>query len=437
MNTIDTYLENGHYFSKENHLEKFQFTLLNLLTHTIVFFTSLYYLVTLFDILAIVPLFQQFLLAHILITSFSIWLLRKDKKYYMLVSNITIISSTILFYIAFIIMVDDEFRMVWFLLDIFVAFMLMGRKYGITLVIVILLSIIFSFFFFNVTFSQLAIYHFFNSVIVFTIFSFFFFKKIEKDSHEFNRLYKKLSNKISQEVQEKEAQKKMLLQQYRLANMGEMIDSIAHQWRQPLMNINAILMTMERGLETKKEPKVYLEQKMNEVITLTTHMSQTIEDFRALLRSDKERTYFDIGKAINQALELFEESLREIKVNVTKSDDLKFYGYHHEFIQVIIILLHNAMDIFNNRKIKTKCIDIEVRLDKEELYLSIKDNAGGIEESHMPNIFDPYFTTKKSTGGTGLGLYIAKIIIEQNMQGTLSAKNTKTGASFDIVLPSI
>jgi len=437
MNTMDVYLKNGHFFPKENHLEKFRFTLLNLLTHTIVIFTSLYYLLTLFDLLPIVPIFQQSLLIHILITSFSIWLLKKDKKYYLFVSNVTIISSTILFYISFIIMVDDEFRMVWFLLDIFVAFMLMGRRYGMALVIVIFLSVIYSFLYLKVSFSELAIYHFFNSVIVFTIFSFFFFRKIEKDSHEFNRLYRKLSDTISHEIEENEAQKKILLQQSRLANMGEMIDSIAHQWRQPLMHINAILMNMERGLQTKENPKEYLEHKMDEVIALTGHMSQTIEDFRSLLRTDKEKTNFDIDKSIQQALELLEGSLKDITVQIKGDKKLSFFGFHHEFIQVIIILLSNAIDILKIRNIKLKRITIAPSTLNDNLILYIEDSAGGIEKDHMDIIFDPYFTTKDNIGGTGLGLYIAKIIIEQNMSGTLSAKNTKNGARFTINIPNI
>jgi len=437
MNNMDVYLKNGHFFPKENHLEKFRFTLLNLLAHTIVIFTSLYYLLTLFDLLPIVPIFQQSLLIHILITSFSIWLLKKDKKYYMLVSNVTIISSTILFYISFIIMVDDEFRMVWFLLDIFVAFMLRGRKYGMALVLVIFLSVIYSFLYLNVSFSELAIYHFFNSVIVFTIFSFFFFRKIEKDSHEFNRLYRKLSDTISHEIEENEAQKKILLQQSRLANMGEMIDSIAHQWRQPLMHINAILMNMERGLQIKENPKEYLEHKMDEVIALTGHMSQTIEDFRSLLRTDKEKTNFDIDKSIQQALELLEGSLKDITVQIKGDKKLSFFGFHHEFIQVIIILLSNAIEILKIRNIKLKHITIATSTLNDNLTLYIKDNAGGIEKDHMDIIFDPYFTTKDNIGGTGLGLYIAKIIIEQNMNGTLSAKNTKNGAKFTINIPHI
>ena len=437
MNNMDVYLKNGHFFPKENHLEKFRFTLLNLLAHTIVIFTSLYYLLTLFDLLPIVPIFQQSLLIHILITSFSIWLLKKDKKYYMLVSNVTIISSTILFYISFIIMVDDEFRMVWFLLDIFVAFMLRGRKYGMALVLVIFLSVIYSFLYLNVSFSELAIYHFFNSVIVFTIFSFFFFRKIEKDSHEFNRLYRKLSDTISHEIEENEAQKKILLQQSRLANMGEMIDSIAHQWRQPLMHINAILMNMERGLQIKENPKEYLEHKMDEVIALTGHMSQTIEDFRSLLRTDKEKTNFDIDKSIQQALELLEGSLKDITVQIKGDKKLSFFGFHHEFIQVIIILLSNAIDILKIRNIKLKRITIAPSTLNDNLILYIEDSAGGIEKDHMDIIFDPYFTTKDNIGGTGLGLYIAKIIIEQNMSGTLSAKNTKNGARFTINIPNI
>jgi len=216
-----------------------------------------------------------------------------------------------------------------------------------------------------------------------------------------------------------------------------MIDSIAHQWRQPLMNINAILMNMDRAIETQNNPQKYLADKMDEVITLTTHMSQTIEDFRSLLRSDKQKTHFFIDKSIVRILELFEETLKDIDVQVIGSNGLTFFGYNNELIQVIMIILNNAIDTLQVRKIESKKIVIQVSLTQTNLLISIEDNAEGIDNSYLDSIFDPYFTTKKSTGGTGLGLYIAKIIIEQNMHGSLHAENTKNGAMFSIRIPNV
>jgi signal transduction histidine kinase len=293
-----------------------------------------------------------------------------------------------------------------------------------------------NFFIIDLGYSRLALFTFFNSFIIFTAFAYFFLDKIEKDSLEFHKLNTKLQKKVSQEVQQRETQEQMLLQQCRLASMGEMIDSIAHQWRQPLMNINAILMNMERGIEIKENPKKYLESKMDEVITLTTHMSQTIEDFRSLLKTEKQKTHFFIDKSIDNALELYEASLKDIEIHVTHTKGKTFYGYNNEFIQVMMILLHNAIDTLQVRNINPKHIFIIVSVNDRHLSFSIEDNAVGISEKIIHKIFDPYFTTKQTTGGTGLGLYLAKLIIEQNMQGTLTVTNTNKGAKFSITIPN-
>jgi len=435
MGYLDNYLTNEHFFSNENHLHKFRFTLLNGLTHFIAFFITLYYFTALFGFIELTPYFEKAMFVYMLVNFISLWLLKKSKEYYALVSNITIITATLLFYIALIQMINDEFRMVWFLIVVFVAFILKGQRYGITLMFIILFSVLITFLYFDLQLSNLAIYTFFNSFFVFSSFSFFFLGKIEKDEKEFSRLHLKLSKKISTEIKYRKEQEKLLLQQCRLASMGEMIDSIAHQWRQPLMNINAILLNMERGIEIKENPKEYLENKMDEVITLTTHMSQTIEDFRSLLKVDKQKVHFFIGKSISHALELCEGLLQNIDIQVTPTDKLSFYGYNNELIQVLITILSNAIDILNVRKIKSKQIIIDIKINTQ-LYISIEDNAGGIEGKYLEKIFDPYFTTKENSGGTGLGLYIAKIIIEQNMSGTLHVLNTDKGAKFEISVPS-
>jgi signal transduction histidine kinase len=227
----------------------------------------------------------------------------------------------------------------------------------------------------------------------------------------------------------------MLLQQCRMASMGEMIDSTAHQWRQPLMSINAILMTMDRAIETNTKPPQYLEDKMEDIIALTTHMSQTIEDFRSLFKTDKEKTIFDLGETLIQVLDLFKSALKEVRVKFDNSHALHYYGHHNELKQVIIILLSNALEAFESRQIKDRRLIFMIKKDHERLSLVIEDNAGGIAKETLEHIFDPYFSTKKSTGGSGLGLYIAKIIIEQNMQGELTVINTVEGAHFSIILP--
>jgi len=435
MQSLKRIFTSDHNFSENENLQKFRFTLLHSLLIISILFTFINYAASIFEIFKFDIRYEYFLLAHILICIFSLYLLKKNKNYYFLVANIAIISASILFSAALLLIIADEFRLIWFFLLVFGSFILLGKKYGLFVMMFVLIVIFIVNKLYELHLSTFALFTFFNALLIFTAFAYFFLEKIESDALEFTTLNKKLQEKVSLEVHQRKEQEQLLLQQCRLASMGEMIDSIAHQWRQPLMNINAILMNMERGIEIKEDPKAYLAHKMDEVITLTTHMSQTIEDFRALLKADKQKTHFHIDKSIHHALELYETALKDIDVKVTETHNVTFYGYHNELLQVVIILLDNAINALQVREITSKTIIIKASVDNKGLYLSIEDNAKGIEEKYLHTIFDPYFTTKEGTGGTGLGLYVAKIIIEQNMRGTLETSNTDKGAKFTITIP--
>lgn len=431
---LDNFLTSGHHFDKNENLQKFRFSLLNSILLIAAIFTLLNYFVSQFELITFSHIYENILLGYALITLSAIYLLRK-KNFYIFVVNLTLVSTLALFYFALLTAVQDELRLIWFFLVVFASFIFIGKKYGLILMLFILSSIFILNNYHDLRYSTLALFTFFNTFLIFTAFSYFFLEKIEKDSIEFFTLNKKLKEKVSNEVQQRKKQERMLLQQCRLASMGEMIDSIAHQWRQPLMNINAILMNMDRAIELKTKPDSYIEDKIDEVITLTTHMSQTIEDFRALLKTDKQKTHFFVDKSINKALEIFEGPLKDINVQMKKNEKIIFYGYNNELIQVIINLINNAIDALKTYQNRIKNIRIDIELAEHNLCIAIEDNAGGIEKKYLNKIFDPYFTTKDATGGTGMGLYISKIIIEQNMHGSLSVINTKKGAKFIILIP--
>ena len=332
---------------------------------------------------------------------------------------------------------EDEFRLITFFLILFITYVLLGRKIGAVLGLFIFLSILVIYNNYALQLSSFAMSTFFTFFIIFNIFLYFFLAKVEKDATEFVRLNAKLKEKVSHEVQQRLEQEKMLLQQCRMASMGEMIDSIAHQWKQPLMSINAILLTMDRAIELKSKPDVYLEEKMDEVISLTTHMSQTIEDFRSLFKIDKEKHMFDVTASLMYAFNLFASSTTDIEIVFDMRKKMLHRGYENELIQVIIILLSNAIEALNTRDIANKYLSITCHIKRNFLHITMEDNAGGIKKENIDKIFDPYFTTKSNTGGSGLGLYIAKIIIEQNMKGKLHVSNIAKGTKFEIVIPHI
>lgn len=435
MRLLDNFLTSGHSFLENENLQRFRFGLLNSLLVISVFFTFLNYFASMIGFVSFSSIYEWFLLLYACIGLLSFAILRKDKSYYLWVVNLSIFSALGLFYFALVSDIQDEFRLIWFFLSLFASFVLMGKRYGLMIMICTLLAVFVSAQVHDLGYTRLALFTFFNSFLIFTGFTYFFFNKIEKDAKEFTLLNNKLKEKVSQETQQRITQEKMLLQQCRMASMGEMIDSIAHQWRQPLMSINAILMTMDRAIETNTKPPEYLEDKMEDIIVLTTHMSQTIEDFRSLFKTDKEKTAFDLGETLVQVLDLFKSALKEVRVTFDDSYILHYYGHHNELKQVIIILLSNALEAFEMREIKDRRLILTIKKNHERLSIDIEDNAEGIRREMLEHIFDPYFSTKKSIGGSGLGLYIAKIIIEQNMQGKLTMINTVEGARFSIILP--
>ena len=433
---ITNFLTSGHHFSKEDeNLQRFRFALLNVLMLVAAFFTFLNYLASISGKIVSSPLFELVLLTYVLLSILFQYILRRNKKYYLLVVGFFVFGSLGMFYSALFIHKEDEFRLITFFLILFITYVLLGRKIGAILGFFILTSILLIYNNFALQLSSYAITTFTTFFIILNIFLYFFLAKVENDAAEFVRLNAKLKAKVSHEVEQRLEQEKMLLQQCRMASMGEMIDSIAHQWRQPLMSINAILMTMDRAIELKSKPDVYLEEKMDEVITLTTYMSKTIEDFRALFKADKTKKTFDVTASIMYVLNLFTSSTKDIDIRFDSSSKILHNGYENELIQVLIILLSNAVEVLKARNITDKYLAISYQIKTDFLHIMMEDNAGGIKKENIEKIFDPYFTTKSNTGGSGLGLYIAKIIIEKNMEGKLKATNTDKGVRFEILIP--
>jgi len=238
---------------------------------------------------------------------------------------------------------------------------------------------------------------------------------------------------IQAELREKEL---LLLHQSRLAAMGDMIGNIAHQWRQPLNMLGLLaqdlLMTHKAG-DFNTE---YLEANIKKVLETIGHMSQTIDDFRYFFRPDREKTDFRILAMIEKTISLLEGSLKaeQITTTVVPAGDPVVNGYPNEFCQVLLNIIINARDAFVTQKEPSPTITIEIGTEDGRSVVTITDNAGGIPEDTLNKIFEPYFTTKGPDKGTGIGLYMSKIIIEKNMGGTLSARNVGSGAQFRIAV---
>ncbi len=252
---------------------------------------------------------------------------------------------------------------------------------------------------------------------------------------------------------ELEEQQKMLLQQSKLAAMGEMIGAIAHQWRQPLNAVGVLVQELQLKIQLDALKKDEAEALSEELQQYLEYMSKTIDDFRDFFKPSKQKAPFDIIKAIDTSLTITEKQLQNHDINVSidaecKVADLrgdlcayKVEGYESEFKQVLINLINNAREAIEEQMQKSplaeKWIHIHVLRTEEELIITLRDNGGGIPEEILEDIFEPYHSTKYEQQGTGLGLYMSKLIIERNMQGRLSARNTPVGAEFEIILRSI
>jgi signal transduction histidine kinase len=256
---------------------------------------------------------------------------------------------------------------------------------------------------------------------------------------ERKKLEEILQESIEKEVNKNKKQQLLMLQQNRLAQMGEMINMIAHQWRQPLNHLSLINQTLYYQYTNNKlnDEKIEAFKKKSDITI--QQMSSTIDDFRNFFNPEKSKTVFCVNDVITHVLSIVSPMLKHksIKVIFKNEKHCDSYGFPNELGQSILNIMYNAQDALNEKKIADKYIEILLFCNADTIILSIHDNAGGIPEEIINQIFDPYFSTKSKKNGTGLGLYMSKIIIEDHMNGKILVSNKKNGACFKIYLSSV
>lgn len=239
-----------------------------------------------------------------------------------------------------------------------------------------------------------------------------------------------LGYKLKKTVDEKNEKEQMLIHQTKLASMGEMINNIAHQWRQPLAHLSFLNMDLQVANESNELDKKYLDDKINESNDQIDFMSQTIDDFKDFYSLNKKKEQFLLSDGINKAINIISPSLKhsKIKLEFEIKEDKQIKSYENEYSQVVLNLLTNAKDILVQRNILNPKIKISLENRANKAVLKVEDNAKGVEKSVINKIFNPYFTTKNKS--SGIGLYMSKTIIEKHFNGIISVKNTKEGACF-------
>jgi len=245
-----------------------------------------------------------------------------------------------------------------------------------------------------------------------------------------------LKRQVEMEVAKRTQQYEIMCHQSRLAAMGEMIDSIAHQWRQPLNSLGLIVQGLKHISKSETLDKESLMEVEEEIMQKINYMSQTIDDFSGFFRISKTKESFSVLHSIEDALRLIDVQLEsnKIKVNILYNKELsaEVIGFPNEFKQVIMNIVHNAITAIIKTAQSKGVIDIMLDSIADQLTICIIDNGGGIQEENLGKIFDPYFTTREN--GSGIGLYMSKVIIEHHMQGHLNVQNYNDGTKFCIEL---
>ena len=243
--------------------------------------------------------------------------------------------------------------------------------------------------------------------------------------------------KLENELANSREKDKQLLEQSRLAQMGEMISMIAHQWRQPLSAISSasgVINIKARRDRLDNEIAIDLANKISDY---AQHLSTTINDFREFFKKNKEKKRTNFEKIISGVLNIIEEPILNNNIQLIKEFESQatLETYPSELKQVILNLIKNAEDVLLEKNIQKPFIKIHTFESDEKAFLEISDNGGGIDDTIIHKIFDPYFSTKTKKDGTGLGLYMSKTIIEEHCNGELIAKNNEEGVVFSIILP--
>ena len=261
--------------------------------------------------------------------------------------------------------------------------------------------------------------------------------KIQELIKEEKEINETLEKRVFEETSKQKEQEQLLIQQTRLAAMGEMIGNIAHQWRQPLNALGLVFQNLKFSYEIGELNDEVLNRTVDKAEMLTKNMSKTIDDFRNFFRPNKAKEYFDINKSVLDAISLVESTFVHHNIKLEKDfkeEKIDVFGFPNEFSQVILNIISNAKDALIGNKIENPMIKIETKVEDDYAYISIKDNALGTKDEIIHKIFEPYFTTKDEVQGTGIGLYMSKIIIEKNMNGKIYLENTNEGANFIIKL---
>jgi len=259
-------------------------------------------------------------------------------------------------------------------------------------------------------------------------------KRVKEKTEELQHLNETLELRVKEEIAKNEAKQQVMFWQSRLASLGEMLANIAHQWRQPLTELNLTIYSMKKSAMNNDADAV--KKLYDDSRNIIKNMSNTIEDFTNFFKPDKDKQPFKVASSINESLHILDKILKkEMIVVKTDFENIEVLGISNELSQVIINLIKNSIDAFVDNSILIREIDISLKSDDSFALIELSDNAGGIKQKSIYKIFEPYFTTKHKSQGTGLGLFMSKMICEQGLNGSIDAESKQGMTKFIVKIP--
>ena len=416
--SIEQFLCSYHTFNDDEVLLKFQYKILNTILILMALFTFMF---ATFSFLEINPLGTAQSIANYILTSISIvllLLLRGSKTNYYKVAYAMYFFAYLNFVGTLFFVPGDEFRMIWFFLLVFSAYVTGGIKAGNLVAFISILIIITVNFFYGLNLSDTAVI----TIVVSLIMASLFFRSYTKKITDFEKELIK--------------QRQMMITQSRLAAMGEMLSMIAHQWRQPLSTTTLLIAQERLKLMMLKDQNSEHIEILDKISDTMVYLSDTIDDFQTFFKPEKVKHNVEIDEISKRIYHFINPriSTSTIKLEIMRCECGNINTYINEFVQSAINIINNAIDVLVEKNIQDPHITISYDVSDKYITMLIEDNAGGIDEEIIDKIYEPYFSTK-SKNGTGLGLYMSKMIIEQHIKGSLSVQNTQSGAKFSIRLP--
>ena len=435
-------------------LTELEYTLLRRVTVLLILIVSSMVIIRLIEE-NYIQAFSDVMLSIVLVYSYS-KSNRKDEKTFFFFARITFLFAFITLFILMIHTQEHRTLFVWFSTATYALFFLFGKREGWNWFLIIIATII-ALYIYDKTLlgmsSKELIVWIGNMILILYIVNWYEKRReastqellnmqhiladeVKAKTFELQELNKNLQQKVEREVDKNREKEKQLLEQSRLAQMGEMISMIAHQWRQPLAAISATSATIELKASMNKLDSNDVQQKAHAISDYSQYLSKTIDDFRSFFKPNKEKEEVSFSIIATDVLAIVQPLLKNKSINIKTDfqDNTTINTYSSELKQVVLNLIKNAEDVLLEREVQNPEITIRTFTEDGNAILSVEDNGGGIDEAIVGKIFDPYFSTKKAKDGTGLGLYMSKTIVEEHCGGKLSVSNEEDGSVFRISL---